>query len=298
MKNLFLFSSCVLLSLPTIALAELKFEDVKTSVQFGYALSSSEDKVLGYGADSNRLETYRLLHEHDYNFGSNFFLFDWLHSDKPLGGPVFGPDNPAAYSYGPGNSTYFIIIGTELHASKIFGFETGKGLFKDIGISSRIELGGYYDYRAEEIGPQLHLNIPGFDRFRVTLWRRWKTDISGSAGQLGYDVGNQTDYCPSWLVGMDWRTSWEMFGFTWTSQAFIRYQVGDGGKKDATGSENINGIPARVWVEPDIFMNLNNYVAIGFRDYFLWQSDAINNGYSTQGKHSHHVPQIVLRLNF
>lgn len=157
--------------------------------------------------------------------------------------------------------------------------------------------GGYYKFRAEEIGPQIHLNVPGFDRFRMTLWHRWKSDVSGSADEEGFDVGHRTEYRNSWLVGVDWRTSWKMLGFRWTSQAFIRYQVGDGGKADAHGTENINGIPARIWFEPDIFMNINKYVAVGFRDYFLWQSDAINNGYSTLGRNSHHIPQIVLRLN-
>lgn len=292
-----LTSGIACLALSCVAVAQLKFRDVQTSVQAAYALHSSEDKALGYGANSHRLETYRLQHEHDYRLGSNFLLYDRLHSDEPLGGPVFGPHNPAAFAYGPGNSTYFMVLGAELHASKVLGIESSTGLFKDWGVSGRLERGGYYQFKAEEIGPQLHFNIPGFDRFRVTLWRRWKSDTSGSAGQGGFDVGNQADYRPSWLAGVDWRTSWQMLGFTWTSQAFIRYQMGDGGKADAHGSENINGIPARVWIEPDIFMNVNKYVAVGFRDYYLWQGDAINNGYSTAGQNSHHVPQVVLRLN-
>lgn len=285
------------LSIPHHALAQIKFNDIQNSAQAAVALHSSEDKVLGYGAHSNRLETYRFQHEHDYNLGSTFFLYDRLHSNESLGGPVFGPNNPSAFAYGPGNSTYFMVIGTELHASRLFDFEPKKGFLRDWGISGRIERGGYYKFRAEEIGPQIHLNVPGFDRFRMTLWHRWKSDVSGSASEEGFDVGHRTEYRNSWLVGVDWRTSWKMLGFRWTSQAFIRYQVGDGGKADAHGSENINGIPARVWFEPDIFMNINKYVAVGFRDYFLWQSDAINNGYSTLGRNSHHIPQIVLRLN-
>jgi len=43
-------------------------------------------------------------------------------------------------------------------------------------------------------------------------------------------------------------------------------------------------------------MQLTNNVDIGVRDYYLRQSDAINNGYSTVGKKSHHVPQIAIRI--
>lgn len=111
----------------------IKFNDIQNSIQAAAALHSSEDKVLGYGANSNRLETYRFQHEHDYNLGSTFFLYDRLHSNEPLGGPVFGPHNPSAFAYGPGNSTYSMVIGTELHASKVFGFEPKTGFLRDCG---------------------------------------------------------------------------------------------------------------------------------------------------------------------
>lgn len=277
------------------ALADGKFE-MENSIQYAYALNSSEDKVLAYGADSKKLETLRFQHESNYSLGSNFFLYDHLKSDKPLGGAVFGPNNPAAYSYGDGNSTYFMVAGTELHGSKVFGSQVGTGLYKDWGLSARIERGGYYGFRAFEYGPQVHLNMPGFDTFKLTAWRRDKSDISGSAGQSGYDVGTRRDYRDSWLIGMDWKTKFNWLGKTWTSQAFVRYQVKDGGKAGATGNENINGIPARLWFEPDLFMQVSDNVDIGIRDYYLRQSDAINNGYSTDGKKSHHVPQIALRV--
>jgi hypothetical protein len=279
-----------------MALADGKGFEMENNFQYAYALNSSEDKALGYGADSKKLETFRFQHESSYSLGSNFFLYDQLKSDKPLGGPVFGPNNPAAYAYGDGNSTYFMVAGTELHSSKVLGTQLGTGLYKDWGLSGRIERGGYYDYRAVEYGPQVHLNVPGFDVFKITAWQRSKSDISGSAGQTGYDVGTRRDYRDSWLIGMDWKTKFNWLGKTWTSQAFVRYQVGDGGKADAKGTENINGIPTRLWVEPDLFMQVTDKVDIGIRDYYLRQSDAINNGYSTVGKKSHHVPQIALRV--
>lgn len=281
------------------AQAEIQFKNIETSLQYATAFSSSEDKVLGYGADSDKLETVRFQHESDYNWGSNFFLLDHLSSSEPLGGAVFGPgNNHAAFAYGPGNTTYFGVAGTELHLAKILGNPVGTGLIKDWGLSARVERGGYYDYKATEFGPQVHLNVPGFDRFKVTAWRRWKSDISGSAGAFGFDVGTERDYRNSWLIGVDWRTAWEMWGYKWTSQAFIRYQVKDGGKAGATGNENINGIPERLWIEPDVFMHFNDHVAVGIRDYYLQQSDAINNGYSSSGKKSHHVPQAVLKLSY
>lgn len=283
------------LSSQAVLADEKKFE-MENSVQYAYALHSSEDKALAYGADSNKLETFRFQHESNYSLGSNFFLYDILKSDKPLGGPVFGPDNHAAYAYGDGNSTYFMVAGTELHGSKVFGTQEGTGIYKDWGLSARIERGGYYSFRAMEFGPQVHLNVPGFDLFKLTAWRRSKSDISGSAGQLGYDVGTRRDYRDSWLIGMDWKTKFNWLGKTWTSQAFVRYQVGDGGKAGATGNENINGIPNRLWFEPDLFMQVTDNVDIGVRDYYLRQSDAINNGYSTNGNKSHHVPQIALRV--
>jgi len=213
-------------------MANGKFE-MENNFQYAYALNSSEDKALAYGADSKKLETFRFQHESNYSLGSSFFLYDTLKSDKPLGGPVFGPNNPAAYSYGDGNSTYFMVLGTELHASKVLGTQVGSGLYKDWGLSARIERGGYYDFRATEFGPQVHLNVPGFDTFKLTAWKRAKSDISGSAGQMGYDVGTRRDYRDSWLIGMDWKTKFNWLGKTWTSQAFVRYQVADGGKADA-----------------------------------------------------------------
>jgi hypothetical protein len=267
------------------------------SAQYAYALDSSEDKVLAYGADSKRLETLRLQHDSDYSLGSNFFLLDFLRSDKPLGGPVFGPNDPANYSYGDGNRTYFGVLGTELHASKVFGSAAGTGLIRDWGLSGRIERGGYYKYQAHEIGPQVHLNVPGFDTFKFTAWRRWKSDISGSAAQGGYDVGQRFDYKTHWLIGLDWNTRFQFAGFQWTSQAFVRYQKGEGGKAAAVGRENVSGVPNRLWFEPDLFLQINKNFAVGIRDYYLWQTDAIDNDYSTQGKKSHHVPQIVLRAS-
>lgn len=297
--NRYLFAvGIVSLMVATHANARIQFDNIDTSLQYAYALRSSEDKVLGYGAASNKLETFRFQHEHDYNFGHNFFLYDHLRSNKPLGGPVFGPYDPAAFSYGPDNSTYFAVIGTELYASKALGAAVGTGIYKNFGLSARLERGGYYDFRAQEIGPQIHLNVPGFDTFKVTMWRRWKSDISGSAAKSGFDVGTRTDYRTSWLGGIDWKTSWHMLGYPFSSQAFIRYQLGDGAKADATGTENINGIPARLWIEPDIFIHFSKMFSVGLRDYFLWQKDAIDNGYSTSGRNSHHVPQVVLRLDF
>lgn len=285
-------------SLIDIAYADMSVAQAETSVQYAYALTSSEDKVLAYGADSTQLHTLRLQHESDYAFGSNFLLYDQLKSNKPLGGPVFGPNDPNNYAYGDGNKTYFWVAGTELHANKIFDHSAGNGVIKDWGLSARLEGSGYYDYKAKELGPQVHLNVAGFDQFKLTLWRRWKSDISGSAEKMGYDVGQRKDYRDSWLIGADWKTHWTMWGYEWTSQAFIRYQLGDGGKKDARGNENINGIPSRLWLEPDIFIKISPHLAIGLRDYYLWQTDAIDNGYSDKGQNAHHVPQIVLKISF
>lgn len=274
------------------------FEHIETGVQYAYALDSSQDKVLGYGADSRRLGTLRFQHESAWRYGNNFLLVDFLRSNRPLGGPVFGPDDPANFSYGPGKSTWFWVGESELLGSRVFGTSVGTGLFKDWGLSGRLERGGYYDFRAHEIGPRVHLNVPGLDVFKLALWRRWKTDVSGTAGQQGFDVGNQSRYATSWLVGMDLKASWELWGLRWTSQTFVRWQPGQGGKASARGNENINGIPARLWVEPDVFVHLNKHVAIGLRDYFLWQKDAIDNGYSSEGRNSHHVPQLVLKASY
>jgi len=289
--------SCCLV-FATTAKAQLKLENTETSIQYAYALSSSEDKALAYGAASNKLETFRIQHEHDYNLGSNFVLYDRLSSDKPLGGPVFGPYNPAAYAYGDGNKTYFMVLGTELHASKVLGTAVGTGLIKDFGLSARYQKGGYYDFEDKQIGPQIHLNVPGFDKFKIAVWRTFKSDISGSAGQGGNDVGTRRDYKDSWAVGLDWKTTWRMAGYDWSSQMFLRHQIKDGGKAGATGNQNVNGIPGRWWIEPDIFVHINKNFAIGLRDYYLQQTDAIDNGYSTSGKKSHHVPQIVLKASF
>lgn len=274
------------------------FENVQTSVQYAWALHSSEDKALGYGAESNRLETLRLHHENRWAFGNSSILYDVLRSNRPLGGPVFGPNDPANFAYGDGNRTYFGVAEVELTSSKVIGWPATGGLVKDVGLSGRIERGGYYKFRAAEIGPRLHLDVPGFDTFRLAAWYRHKSDISGSAGQGGFDVGTRRDYRDHWLLGLDLKTSWQWLGFTWTSQTFVRYQAGRGGKAGATGDENINGIPNRVWIEPDVFVNLAPHVAIGLRDYYLWQSDAIDNGYSTEGRKSHHVPQLVLKAFF
>lgn len=278
-----------------VALAANEFE-MENSVQYAYALNGGEDKILGYGADSKRLETLRFHHESNYSLGSNFFLYDHLKSDKPLGGPVFGPYDPANYSYGPGKTTYYMVAGTELHSSKVFDTPVGTGLYKDWGLSARIERGGYYKFKALEFGPQVHLNVPGFDVFKLTLWHREKSDTSGSAGQLGYDVGTRRDYRDQWRLGMDWKTEFTWLGKTWTSQAFVRYQPKDGGKAGARGDENINGLPERLWFEPDLFMRVNSHVDLGVRSYYLYQSDAINNGYSTEGKKSHNIVSLVARV--
>ncbi|GAB4061441.1 hypothetical protein [Uliginosibacterium sediminicola] len=278
--------------------AALDFKNVATNIQYAYALDSSEDKALGYGAASSKLRTFRFHHEDSWRFGNNSFLYDYLKSDKALGGEVFGPNKPANFAYGDGSGTYFWVAESELLGSKVFGLEEGKGLLKDIGLSARVERGGYYKFHAFEYGPRVHLNVPGLDVFKLALWRREKSDISGSAGKGGFDVGTRRDYRDSWLVGADLKTSWQMFGYKWTSQTFIRYQIGRGGKAAATGDENINGIPSRVWIEPDVFMELNPHLAIGLRDYYLRQSDAIDNGYSTAGTKAHHVPQIVLKASF
>lgn len=295
-------STALLLSLLSTAalqpaLAQQGGFKMTNSLQYGYALDSSEDKVLAYGADSKRLETWRLQHDSDYSLGSNFFLLDFLRSNKPLGGAVFGPNDPANFSYGDGNKTWFGVLGTELHASKVFGTAAGTGFLKDWGLSGRIERGGYYKFRAEELGPQVHLNVAGFDTFKLTAWRRWKSDISGSAAKGGFDVGQRFDYKSHWLIGLDWNTRFEFAGMQWTSQAFVRYQMGEGGKAGAVGTENVSGVPNRLWFEPDLFLQLHRNLAIGVRDYYLWQSDAIDNGYSTKGKKSHHVPQLVLRAS-
>lgn len=274
------------------------FENVQTSVQYAWATSSSEDKVLGYGAASNRLETLRFHHENRWALGNSSILYDLLRSDKPLGGPVFGPDDPANYAYGDGNRTSFGVAEVELTTSKMFGWPGPGGPVKDIGLSGRIERGGYYKFRAAEIGPRVHLDVPGFDSFKLAAWYRHKSDISGSAGQSGYDVGTRRDYRNHWLLGLDLKASWQWFGFNWTSQTFVRYQLGRGGKAGARGDENVSGIPNRVWIEPDVFVNLTPHIAVGVRDYYLWQSDAIDNGYSTEGRKSHHVPQIVLKAFF
>jgi hypothetical protein len=274
------------------------FENVQTSVQYGWAVHSSEDKALGYGAASDRLETLRFHHENRWAFGNSSILYDVLRSNKPLGGPVFGPNDPANFAYGDGNRSYFGVAEVELTSSKVLGWPAAGGLVKDVGLSGRIERGGYYKFRAFEIGPRLHLNVPGFDTFKLAAWRRQKSDISGSAGQGGFDVGTRRDYRDHWLLGLDLKSSWQWAGYTWTTQTFVRYQVGRGGKAGATGNENINGIPNRVWIEPDVFVNLTPNLAVGVRDYYLWQSDAIDNGYSTEGRNSHHVPQLVLKAFF
>lgn len=273
------------------------FENVQTSVQYGWALNSSEDKALGYGADSKRLETLRFHHENKWALGNSSILVDFLRSDKPLGGPVFGPYDPAHYAYGDGKSSNFAVAEVELTSSKVFGWK-GVGPLRDIGLSGRIERGGYYKFRAAEIGPRLHFDVPGFDKFSFVGWYRQKSDISGSAGQQGFDVGTRRDYRDHWLLGLDLKSSWQWLGYTWTSQTFIRYQVGRGGKAGAVGDENVNGIPSRVWIEPDVFVNLTPHVAIGARYYYLWQSDALNNGYSTQGRNSHAIPQLVVKASF
>jgi hypothetical protein len=275
------------------------FENVETNLQYATALSSSQDKALGYGADSNKLETLRFTHENRWKYGNSSFLLDYLSSDKPLGGPTFGPNNPSAFAYGDGNNTYFFVGEVELTSSKVLGWKPAEGSFvKDVGLSYRYEDGGYYKFRANELGPRVHLNVPGFDTFKLAAWYRQKSDISGSAGQSGFDVGTRRDYQGHWLLGMDWKTSWQMLGYTWTSQAYIRYQVGRGGKAGASGTDNINGVPDRLWVEPDVFVNLTRNFAIGARYYYLWQSDAIDNGYSTKGNNDHAIPQIVVKAFF
>lgn len=276
----------------------LEFKNVETGVQYAWAVKSSEDKVLGYGADSNQLQTLRLQHESTWRYGNNFFLYDYLRSDKPLGGAVFGPNDHANFAYGDGKDTYFWVGESELLGSKVFGNAPGTGVFKDWGLSGRLERGGYYKFHAAELGPRVHLNVPGFDVFKLAAWRRAKSDISGSAGQGGFDVGTRRDYRDHWLLGVDMKTSWQMLGYRWTSQTFVRYQVGRGGKAGAVGDENVSGVPARLWVEPDVFMQLTPNFAVGLRDYFLWQKDAINNGYSTEGKKSHHVIQLVAKASF
>lgn len=299
MKSPITSLSVLALAAASAARAEgLEFENVQTSVQYAYATHSSEDKALGYGADSKRLETLRFHHEDRWRYGNNSFLYDVLRSNQPLGGPVFGPNDPANYAYGDGNRSYFWVAESELLASKIFGWPAAGGLVKDVGLSGRIERGGYYKFRATEIGPRVHLDVPGFDTFKLAAWYRWKSDISGSAGQSGYDVGTRRDYRNHWLLGLDLKSSWQWGGFKWTTQTFIRYQLGRGGKAGATGEENINGVPNRVWIEPDLFVELTPHIAVGVRDYYLWQNDAIDNGYSTQGRTSHHVPQLVLKAFF
>jgi hypothetical protein len=273
------------------------FENVQTSVQYGWAWNSSEDKALGYGADSKHLETLRFHNENHWALGNSSILVDWLHSSQALGGNVFGPDDHANYQYGPGDSTYFGVAEVELTASRTLPWKA-QGPLSDVGLSARVERGGYYRFHAFELGPRVHLDVPGFDNFSVAAWYRQKSDISGSAGQQGYDVGTRRNYLGSWLLGLDLKSSWAWVGHTWTTQTFVRYQLGRGGKAAAQGSENINGIPNRVWIEPDLFVNLAPHVAVGVRDYYLWQSDAIDNGYSTTGNHSHHVMQAVMKAYF
>ena len=294
------------------AMAEDTFKNIETSVQYSYGFNDKQDKNLGYGSDGNNIQTVRLQHENDWKYGSSMILLDNLWSDKPLGG---GTANPAAnWNYGDGyglhKHEYFGVAGVEVLSSKVFGSEAGTGFIKDYGLSGRYENGSYYNFRAYEIGPQIHLNVPGFDRFKITWWQRWKSDDSGKCltATCQYENGHGkdltakgVDYARHSLIGVDWRTSWNMWGKKWTSQAFIRYQVGQNGGKPEGVGDNVSGVGNRLWVEPDVFVYLTDHVALGLRAYYQYDQNSVkvsNDGYYTKQDKSYFTPNIVLKYDF
>ena len=271
----------------------MALENVENSLQYAYGFNSSTDKNLGYGAESNKLETFRFQHESDYSLGSNFFLYDYVRSDKNLGGPY----------YGTNKQMNFMVVGTELHASKVLGKDLSSGIFKDIGLSVRGQQGSYYNYRGFEIGPQVHLNVPGFDKFKIAYWWKSKSDDSGYYNAAGtYVAAKDVKYADSNSIGIDWKTRWQMLGKSWTSQAFIRYQIKQNGGASKP-FENASGIPERLWIEPDIFMEINKDFAVGLRAYYLKDSNNLDVPASSGGgenatKKSHLIPQVVLKVAF
>lgn len=287
----------------------MAFENIETSVQYSYGFNDKQDKNLGYGSDGKNIQTLRFQHENDWALGSSMVLFDQLFSDKPLGG---GTANLAANGgYGDGfgehKKEYFMVAGAEVLASKVLGTSQGTGLFKDWAISARYENGSYYNFSAYEVGPQIHLNVPGFDRFKITWWQRWKQDNSGACttaacGWGGKDLtAKNVDYARHNLIGIDWRTSWNMWGKKWTSQAFIRHQVGQNGGKPEGVGDNVSGVGKRWWIEPDVFVYLTDNVALGLRAYYQYDQNSVkvsNDGYYTKTDKSYFTPNIVLKYEF
>lgn len=259
---------CAALSMVSAGTARATESWQNTNVNVGYTTQSKFDPVFGTGTADEKLTTVRLEHFGVHEYGDNYFFVDTYHG-KGVGNYL----GDGAGSFGvETENQYFGVWNPRLSISRISGANLSFGIIKDVNLAARLERGSYANFRADNFGIALDLDIPGFSFFETDLYAR-RARFTGDGG----DAVNT----------LFWRTfailPFELGGlrFTWSPLLLVNFNNED---RDTT-----------VFVQPDLWLKINSHFDIGYRhEYARYSRTAAEGG----GTYSRHTPTLQLRWNF
>ncbi len=259
---------CVALGVASAGDANATESWQNTNVTIGYTTNSKFDPVFGTGTEDEKLTTLRLEHFGVHEYGDNYFFFDTYHG-KGVGNYL--GDGAGSFGVDTGNQ-YFGVWNPRLSLSKVSGASLSVGIIKDVNLAARLERGSYANFRADNLGIALDLDVPGFSFFETDLYAR-RARFTGDGGDAVDTVFWRTFAILPFEVGG--------LQFTWSPLLLVNFNNEDRG--------------TTVFVQPDLWLKINSHFDIGYRhEYARYKRTDAEGG----GSYSRHMPTLQVRWNF
>ena len=239
-----------------------------TNLTVGYTTESEFDPVFGTGTSDEKLTTIRLEHFGVHEYGDNYFFFDVYHGKDVGDFNGFG-----AGSFGEhAEDQYFGVWNPRLSLSKMSGADFSFGIVQDVYLAARFERGSYANFHAENYGVSFDLKLPGFSFFETDFYSRG-ADFTGDDDEAGRSLFWRTFAMLPFEVGG--------LKFTWSPLLLVNFRDDD---RDTT-----------VFVQPDLWLKLNEHFDIGYRHEYATYSETAAEGGGTYSRTS---PTLLVRWNF